>query len=102
MDRVHHIDPADALETSGDLAYNCKSTASIVSLMVHPMGRLGTWPSILHEYVRLGLCFPSDICSTDEHDSCLHFARKFGTCLSSETSFLNFWVYFVLSTYRVQ
>ena len=39
----------NALETSGDLVYDLQSTTSIVSSMVHPMGRSGTWPSILQE-----------------------------------------------------
>ena len=66
----------DALETSGDLVYDLQSTTSIVSSMVHPMGRSGTWPSILREEL-YALGFASRLTSVQKMNKFLFpFSKK--------------------------
>ena len=76
---VHHIDSADALETSGFLVFDLQSSTSMVSSKVLPIGI--SWDMAFHSAGRmraLGFLSPSAIRSTDEPVPCLHFWRKCG------------------------
>ena len=85
-DQVHHIDPADALETS---VFPCLRFAIIDKhgLVEGPSDwDRGTWPSILRaECTTWASWSPSTIRSTDERDSLLHFRRKFWLFVCPET-----------------
>ena len=87
--RVHHIDPADALETSG---FPCLRLCNL--RQAWSRRRSNRWEDwgcglpFFGKNGRLGLPFPSAIRSTDEHVPCLHFRRKCGFCLFRKTGFL--------------